>query len=265
MITIQEALSRGTGHWRSFNCPVHDDNTPSARVNVLTGRWVCMVCNAKGAADKYEPPERLVIDRVRRLSAEQRYLPESILDLYDADGPGEYWLSRFTPEACKHFRLGYDTNKEKSVYPIRDSVGRVLGLVYRGLPGEQPKYRYPRGVNTSTLLWNYESVESKSVVVLVEGAPDVVALWEVGVPALGTYGARLLPAQQALLSRLEPSQVVLAYDQDSAGRRGAQEAVSALLDDGITARRAYWGGYKDAGEMPPDERQKIFRKILAGA
>lgn len=263
MTTIDEALSHGHGAWRSFHCPIHDDHKPSARVNVLTGKWVCMVCHAKGTQDTYEPPERMVIDKVRKLGLEARTMNEDYLDMFDASGPGEYWEQRFTPEACREFRLGYDAVKEKSVYPLRDSYGTLLGLVYRNFPGEKPKYRYPRGVATSSLLFNYENVPTQAPVVLVEGAPDVISLWQAGIPAVGCYGSRLLPAQQRLLSRLSPSVVLVAYDMDEAGHTGARGAVRSLLTAGIPASQAMWTGYNDMGEMPTELIRDIVEKNLA--
>lgn len=262
MITLTDALTVGQGTWRSFNCPDHDDSTPSARVNSVTGKWICMVCGSRGISQTYDPPEKLVIAQVRRLTTEKTELSEYYLDIFDSAGPGEYWAQRFTAEACQFFRLGYDSAKEKSVYPIRNPKGEVLGVVYRNYPGEKPKYRYPRGITTSELLFNYENVCPGQPVVVVEGAPDVIALWEVGIPAVGTFGARLYTGQQRLLSALEPSWVLVAYDQDRAGAEGGVGAVSSLLRLGIPARRALWPDYNDPGDMDPKTRREIFRRIL---
>jgi hypothetical protein len=38
----------GRGAWRSGLCPLHGDSRPSLRVNVETGAWRCMACNAHG-------------------------------------------------------------------------------------------------------------------------------------------------------------------------------------------------------------------------
>ena len=38
----------GRGRWRSAVCPFHDDHTPSLRVNMETGAFRCMACDAKG-------------------------------------------------------------------------------------------------------------------------------------------------------------------------------------------------------------------------
>ncbi len=263
-ISLEYALAHANGAtWVSFTCPHHDDAKPSARVNTISGKYVCMVCSKKGKTDTYDPPERMVIDKVRQLDKEKKVLSESYLDMFDTGGPGEYWSQRFSPEACQQFRLGYDESKEKSVYPIRDSQGGLLGLVYRNFPGEKPKYRYPRGVSTSELLFNWENMPAQTPIVLVEGAPDVIALWEARVPAVGSYGARLLPAQQRLLSRLSPSVVLVAYDMDPAGHTGSREAVEALLRLGIPAVRVWWSGYNDLGEMPTDIARDTIKKSLA--
>ncbi len=258
-VSLEEALTTGHGTWRSFTCPNHDDNSPSARVNVETGKWVCMVCNAKGVQEKYQAPEAHVLNRVRRLEETQEMISESYLDLYDASGPGEYWSNRFTAEACKHFRLGYDVLKDMPIYPIRDITGKCVGIVRRT---EKPKYKYPRGVPTSQYLFNYHEVPSQGLVVVVEGAPDVIALWEAGIPAVGTFGARLLPTQVSLVAALQPTKVLMAYDQDRAGRIGGREAVSALGERGIIAERAIWSDEKDVGEMTVERRQKVFNNLV---
>lgn len=39
---------KGRSKWRSALCVFHDDATPSLRINVSTGAWVCMSCGTKG-------------------------------------------------------------------------------------------------------------------------------------------------------------------------------------------------------------------------
>ena len=38
----------GRGDWRSALCPFHGDKHPSLRVNIHTGGFRCMVCDARG-------------------------------------------------------------------------------------------------------------------------------------------------------------------------------------------------------------------------
>jgi len=45
----EEGLTfRGTGEWRSTRCPFHDDNSPSLRVRMETGGFICMSCGQRG-------------------------------------------------------------------------------------------------------------------------------------------------------------------------------------------------------------------------
>ena len=38
----------GRGEWRSALCPFHDDKSPSLRINIKSGGFICMACNARG-------------------------------------------------------------------------------------------------------------------------------------------------------------------------------------------------------------------------
>jgi CHC2 zinc finger len=86
-ITLEQALSNGHGQWRSFTCPKHDDTNPSARVNVSTGRWVCMSCHAKGDVKGYVADPIMELDYAMSLLEELDLVkPESWLDQFDS-GP----------------------------------------------------------------------------------------------------------------------------------------------------------------------------------
>ena len=281
MITIEEALASGRGTWRSFTCPIHDDSSPSARVNVESGKWVCMSCGAKGHAENYQPdPDMLLDSALRDLDSLEgrKYYPESWLDQYDycARNPGDYWLSRFTLETCVTHRLGWDHIDNKATYPFRDDEGQVLGVVKRGHPGEKPKYRYPWGVDASHHLFGYHRHHARwpSVVVLVEGAPDTAAVTEVEplldqlVPGstwlpLGCYGKVLHHRQVRLLHRLEPALVVMAFNGDRAGRKGQAAAMHSLADVGLLTVGAGLPEGKDLADLRATDRINVLHESLA--
>jgi len=279
MITIEEALATGRGTWRTFSCPVHQDTNPSARVNVETGKWVCMSCGAKGLAQNYQPdPDLLLdaaIDGLDRLEG-RHYYAESWLDQFDGSGPGDYWLSRFTEEACRKHRLGWDYLKNRAVYPFRGDDGEVFGVVERGLPGEKPKYRYPSGVDASQHLSGYHRRHERwpGTVILVEGMPDNVAVTEVEddldecarvfapVLTLGCYGKVLHPQQIVLLMRLEPQHVIVAFNGDEWGRKGQRAALHELDLLGVFAESANLPAGKDLGDLKAEDRVTILSRAL---
>lgn len=262
MITAQDAISRGNGDWRSFTCPVHDDSNPSARIHVLTGFWVCMSCGAKGRykGEDLEIPEHVIFEAVEKLEVElDLYLPESYINLYDI--PGKYWTNRFTHAACITWEMGTDTTTDTPVYAIRDENGHLLGVVRRVEDGKA-KYKYPKGFKSTQHVYGAYMITPGRPIVLVEGAPDVVAMWEIGCQSVGTYGSVLHPRQIEIIGSYDPTVVICAYDNDRAGRRGAADAVKALGQAGIMATRAVWPDeYKDVSEMPHHVRSDVFRPL----
>lgn len=259
--TLADAVSRGTGNERSFLCPVHNDHSASASVNILKGLWYCYACGASGKVDGFSEPDIHDVHREIEglLDFEQKIYPESWLDMFDSP-KDPYWLSRFTPGALKHFRLGRDPVKDVPVYPLRDPQGRVLGVVSRS-QGEGPKYRYPFGVRTSRLMFGYtEGVVATPV--LVEGAMDAIAVWEAGYVGLACYGSRLYPEQVRLLSRLSPTRVILAFDEDRAGIAAREDAERLLGDIGISTVSLRWqDSVKDLAEMDCHTRKTLLQDV----
>lgn len=265
-VSLQQALSSGYGMWRSFTCPVHDDANPSARVNVQTGKWVCMVCHAKGNTAGHVPDPIRELDEAMTLLADVAGpKSESWLDQYDAGPVHPYWLGRFDEETCRIYRLGYDGHKEAPCYPIRDMAGRPLGVVHRRIDDEWgPKYKYPYGVRTTELLFGVKELQQTDVIFLVEGAMDAVAVRQAGHDAVATYGARLFEKQVMQICALFPRRVVIAYDMDKAGKEGAVAAWRMFDRAGVMADRAYWDErYSDLGEMDLPTRCNTLENLLA--
>lgn len=265
-VSLTEALSRGHGTWRSFTCPSHPDANPSARVNVQSGKWVCMVCGAKGTVDGHIPDVDWMLEQaLEGLGDGPGTKPESWLDQYDSGPVPHYWLSRFSEEVCRTFRLGWDQRYQQPCYPLRAHNGLPLGVVRRNIDDpDGPKYKYPRGVNTSGLLFGVKEAQQTDVLLLVEGAMDVCAVREAGHDALGTYGSRLYDKQVEQIAGLAPRVVYIAYDMDRAGKDGAFHAERDLQKVGVMAWAVEWNDrYKDLGEMDLDTRCNTLAKILA--
>lgn len=264
--TLEEALTRGWGRERAFFCPVHPNtNTPAASVNVEKGVWVCYSCGAKGKVgdEIVIPDDTRLLSALDALEIDSRVYPEAWLDQFSARS--EYWESRFTPDAIAHFRLGYDAVKQMPCYPLRDNHGGVLGVVYRNMdPESGRKYIYPRGVKISHYLFAGEPVHTP-VVVLTEGATDAIAVWEVGVRGVASYGASLSDTQVAALLRIGPRTVLLGHDQDRAGHRAAEAAAARLGAAGVVTHRLRWDldDAKDLAALPTETRQKIMGQALA--
>jgi len=265
--SIEDALALGYGIERQFVCHVHPDTHASASVNAVTGLWLCYACGAAGKIDpdKIEIAPSAVVRAVNQALATiegdgHDHYPESWLTIFDGSGPGQYWLSRFSLDACRHFRLGYDATEGASVYPLRDPAGRVLGMVQRTDDPHQ-KYKYPPGSNTSSLIFGYHEVEEDEIY-LVEGATDAIALYEVGLPGMALYGSRLSRAQYRLIDRYRPKRIWMASDQDKEGHRLAADVAWAF--PGVDVRRLLWDGAKDVASIPTDQRTEVLAQAREG-
>lgn len=268
IITLEEALATGRGNERPFNCisPDHDDTNASASVNVTKGVWYCYSCMAHGTVGDHVP----TVDEAVAILAgtkEARVYPESYLDLFDADHSSPYWVDRVGVDVASSNRCGTDVYGNPT-YPIRDPHGRLVGVVTRHADLD-PKYRYPFGVSTSRTL--YGSLEPCRVLVAVEGAGDVMALQQAGLPrgwaAVGTYGAGFHFPQYELVARMNPKVIITAFDNDKAGKEANARALEALVDLGYVVASDPWSsvGVKDAGACPKTKRITALRAALTEA
>jgi hypothetical protein len=267
-LSLEEAISLSRGGEVAFICPKHDDNNSSASLNFEKGVWHCFVCHASGKLDKkkYEVDKDITLMQIGQLMTGEippRYYTESWLDLFDSQGPSPYWVSRFGKEIASkhrcgtHFRTGFPT------YPIRDSAGRLLGVVVR--QDGQPKYKYPAGIRTSATF--YGNIKPSKVIVLVEGAADVMALDESGIPkhwtVLGCYGSGLHHPQVEILKELSPKLVVTAFDNDKAGIYAGERALYQLKDLAAVLTHN-WAtlGVNDPGDAKVSDRIASIKKTI---
>lgn len=258
---LQEAVqAHDARNERPFRCHEHNDFTASASVNINKGVWYCYTCHAKGKTDNIALDESFDLSHIMDLLEEPRPVSERMLDMYTAGPVHPYWLSRFSEQACRLFQLGYDPAAGRPCYPVRDPFGQLLGITTRNLD-EGPKYRYPQHVKTHNLLFNY-TPEDRRQVILVEGAMDVIACWEAGFEAFGIYGSALSDRQVQLLRAVAPDRVVLAFDNDTAGRNCERQAAESLDDFEVVALP--WGEYEqwgDPADMPTSLRTQVLHSL----
>jgi len=263
--SIEEAMTSGHGIERSFCCHVHQDNVASASVNSLTGLWFCYACGAKGKYNVTDVTPAQFSAQLRaaleRLDNPPRTYGESWLSLYDSMGPGQYWLDRFGEEICRLHRLGQDPAGRFATIPVRDEMGRILGVIRRDLTGEdRAKYRYPSGVDMSKHLYNHHRVTG-DVLLLTEGATDAIAAEEAGFPtAVATYRNGVSRAQERLILQYAPRVVLVAYDQDDKGEMGAT-AVYDRLNRRVPVDRLTWDTYKDLAAIPLSDRTAMMSAL----
>jgi len=136
----------------------------------------------------------------------------------------------------------YDRFRDRIMFPIRDSQGRVIAFGGRVLGDDKPKYlnspETPVFQKSSELYGLYESKKSGekfSHLLLVEGYMDVIALAQMGIRnAVATLGTATSARHLTRIFRAV-SDVVFCFDGDAAGRNAAWRALETslpLMEDG---------------------------------
>ncbi|NLB89783.1 MAG: toprim domain-containing protein, partial [Clostridiales bacterium] len=136
----------------------------------------------------------------------------------------------------------FDMFRQRAMFPIIDTFGKVVGFGGRAMGDHQPKY-----LNTAdTLVFNkrygvyggnfLKRARNLSQMILVEGYMDVLALSQQGIEGVvATLGTALTIEQANLLKRFS-SQLWIAYDGDSAGQQATLRALGILEEAGLTAK-----------------------------
>ena len=174
----------------------------------------------------------------------------------------------------------YDRLRDRIVFPIRDTRGRIVGFGGRILPGEGedqgPKYlnspETPVFRKARELYGLYEARRTPGKrlerLIVVEGYMDVVALAEHGIDnAVATLGTAAGRDHLEKLFRNVP-EVVCCFDGDTAGREAAWRALEvglASLDEGRRLKFVFLPEGEDPDTLVRSAGRAAFEKLVAEA
>lgn len=164
----------------------------------------------------------------------------------------------------------YDYFRNRVMTPIIDVRGNFIAFGGRVLDDSKPKY-----INTSdTLVYkktnevfglNYAKDSGKDSLILCEGYMDVIAMHQAGFTnAVAGCGTALTNEQVRLISRYA-KEVILVYDNDEAGQKALNKAISLFdqIDIGISIPTL--SGGKDPDEIIKNLGRARFADMLDGA
>lgn len=163
----------------------------------------------------------------------------------------------------------YDRFRDRVVFPIRDSRGRVIGFGGRVLGDDKPKYLnspetpvFHKGRELYGLYEARQQNRQLDDILVVEGYMDVIALAQHGVTnAVATLGTATSEEHLKRLFRIVNS-VTFCFDGDSAGRQAAWRALQSCLptlEDGRHVRFMFLPDGQDPDSLIHQEGQDAFR------
>ncbi len=160
----------------------------------------------------------------------------------------------------------YDAYRNRVIFPILGTNGKVLGFGARVLNNDKPKY-----INTGdTPLYNkrnnlyglnlQKGVKSTDLV-MVEGYTDVIGLYAAGITnAVASLGTALTVQQARLLKRYVPT-VYIAYDGDAAGQNATIRGLDILIAEGLDVRVIVFPDGKDPDEFIRSSGKEAFDQL----
>ncbi|EHL73725.1 DNA primase [Bacillus smithii] len=137
----------------------------------------------------------------------------------------------------------YDRFRDRIMFPLHDSKGRVVAFSGRSLRDLQPKYLNSPETpifHKSRLLYNLNrsrnSIRKKRQLILFEGFADCIAADRAGIDnGVSTMGTSLTEDHVHIIRRLT-DEVLICYDGDSAGVEAAFRAGNLLEEAGCRVK-----------------------------
>jgi DNA primase len=199
-----------------------------------------------------------------------------LLRRFGGSGTGEQGLKdagliieRERGEGC------YDRFRDRIMFPIRDTRGRVIAFGGRVLDTGEPKYLnspetalFHKGRELYGLYETRLARQSLRRLLIVEGYMDTVRLHQAGIAcAVATLGTATTPDHLRRALRIA-SEIVFAFDGDRAGRAAAARALQTVLPEaraGREARFLFLPEGEDPDSLVGREGAAAFEARLTGA
>ncbi len=166
----------------------------------------------------------------------------------------------------------YDVFRDRLIFPLRDSSGRVIAFSGRALAKEtEPKYLNSPDTPVFTkheVLYGLdkakEKIRRRDYAVLVEGQIDLVLSHQVGVDnTVASSGTAFTQAHLERLKKLS-KRIILAFDGDKAGKAAAEKSAELALLLGLEVKVARLPDGKDPAELAQHDPQS-WKEILRQA
>lgn len=164
----------------------------------------------------------------------------------------------------------YDNFRNRVMTPIIDVRGNVIAFGGRVLDDSKPKY-----INTSDTIaykktnelfgLNFAKDSGSKSLILCEGYMDTISMHQAGFTnAVAGCGTALTNEQVRLISRYA-NEVILIYDNDEAGHKALNKAISLFNQTDIKIRIPALSGGKDPDEIINTQGKAKFKAMLEGA
>jgi DNA primase len=163
----------------------------------------------------------------------------------------------------------YDKFRNRVIFPIFNTGGKVIGFGGRDLGNNGPKYLnspesrvFSKKNNLYGLNITRQDINNSNCAIMVEGYMDLVSLYKNGVTNVAASLGTALTENQCQLLKRYTENVVLAYDADAAGQKAALRGIELLHSAGIKAKVLHISDGKDPDEFIKKHGKQAFMKLV---
>ena len=166
----------------------------------------------------------------------------------------------------------YDKFRNRVIFPIMNTAGKVIGFSGRIIGDGEPKYLnsqessiFLKKNNLYGLNLAAREIRNQDRIILVEGQMDVVSLYQSGVRNVSASLGTALTENQARLIKRYTRNVILSYDADNAGQKAADRGIDILYSEGLIAKVMKVSQGKDPDEFVKANGRDAFMELADSA
>ena len=166
----------------------------------------------------------------------------------------------------------YDKYRDRVMFPIFNTMGKVIGFGGRIIGEGMPKYLnsaestvFKKKNNLYGLNFTKGDIGDKDGVILVEGYMDLISLYQYGVKNVAASLGTALTENQARLLKRYTKNIVLSYDSDDAGINAALRGIEVIRLTEGRAKVLIIPGEKDPDDYIRKNGKDAFEKLIKHA
>jgi len=175
-------------------------------------------------------------------------------------------LIKKVPDEAKY----YDTFRDRIIFPISDTAGRVIAFSGRTMKKDEKTPKYLNSPETklfykSEVLYGFNVaknfIRKLDYAVLVEGQMDLLMSHQAGVQnTVASSGTALTELHLKKIQKLT-NRVIIAYDSDSSGEKAARRAAEMAMFIGMETKIASFPKGEDPASVIQNDPEK-WKKAL---
>ncbi len=166
----------------------------------------------------------------------------------------------------------FDYFRNRLMFPIRGTNGKVIGFGGRTLGDDRAKYlnspetpAFSKGRNLYGAFEAHKAILEKRQAIVVEGYTDAIMAHQQGVENVVAVLGTALTRDHIHLLRRYADEVVLIFDGDEAGQRSADRSLDLFVEEEMKVRLATMPEGKDPFDFLVEQGGPAFEAVVANA